>query len=68
MVQLNKSVTDSPGACGGPLELNLWGEGSRILHQCNIAAYYGISVGTQSWIAHRCQLMDTNFHFIALLP
>lgn len=92
MVQLNKSVTGSPGACGGPLELNLWGEvkfrgkceicsgskitvgnnavldmgeGSRILHQCNIAAYCGITVGAQSWIVHRCQLVDTNFHFIA---
>lgn len=41
------------------------GDGTKITSFCNVTAYSKISIGTQSWIAHRCQVFDTNFHYIA---
>ena len=41
------------------------GDGTKITSFCNITSYSEIKVGEQSRIAHRCQVLDTNFHFIA---
>lgn len=46
----------------GTLEM---GEGTKITSFCNITAYNEIQIGEQSWIVHRCQVFDTNFHYIA---
>lgn len=46
----------------GVLEL---GNCTKIMSFCNITAYSNIKIGEQSWIVHRCQILDTNFHFIA---
>ena len=46
----------------GILEL---GEGTKIMHLCNITAHESVRIGEQSWIVHRCQVLDSNFHFIA---
>lgn len=41
------------------------GDGTKITTFCNVTAYAEIQVGAQSWIVHRCQVFDTNFHYIA---
>ena len=41
------------------------GDGTKIMHYCNITAYSTIKIGEQSRIVHRCQVLDTNFHYIA---
>lgn len=41
------------------------GEGTKIMNGCNCTAYSEIRLGSQSWIVHRCQLLDTNFHYMA---
>lgn len=41
------------------------GEGTKIMCMCNITAYTSVRIGAQSWIVHRCQVMDSNFHFVA---
>lgn len=41
------------------------GDGTKITSFCNVTAYSKISIGAQSWIVHRCQVFDTNFHYIA---
>lgn len=41
------------------------GEGTKIMNGCNCTAYSEIRIGAQSRIVHRCQLLDTNFHYIA---
>ena len=41
------------------------GDGTKIMHFCNITAYASVRVGEQSRIVHRCQVLDTNFHYIA---
>ena len=46
----------------GVIEL---GDNTKIAHFCNITAYSQISIGEQSRIVHRCQVLDTNFHLIA---
>lgn len=46
----------------GILEL---GKGTKIMHCCNVTAYSKIVLGDYSRIVHRCQVMDTNFHFVA---
>lgn len=45
----------------GVLEL---GEGSKIMHFCNVTAYEYVCIGAYTYIAHRSQVMDTNFHYI----
>lgn len=44
--------------------LNL-GSDTMIMHHCNITAHKSVSIGDKSWITHRCQVIDSNFHFIA---
>ena len=41
------------------------GDGTKITSFCNVTAYSKIIIGAQSWIVHRCQVFDTNFHYIA---
>ena len=41
------------------------GHATKIMSNCNITAYQRISIGERSRIAHRCQVIDTNNHFIA---
>ncbi len=41
------------------------GDGVKIMNGCNCTAYSGIRIGAQSWIVHRYQVLDTNFHYIA---
>lgn len=41
------------------------GKFTKIMSFCNITAYSRIVIGDYSWIVHRCQVLDTNFHFIA---
>lgn len=41
------------------------GSDFKITDMCNIGCLFGISIGAQSWIVHRCQILDSNYHFIA---
>lgn len=41
------------------------GEGTKIMCMCNITAHKSVRIGAQSRIVHRCQVMDSNFHFVA---
>lgn len=41
------------------------GRHAKIASLCNITSYSWIVIGDYTRIAHRCQVMDTNFHFIA---
>lgn len=47
---------------GAVLEL---GQGFKIMDACNIACFKKIVIGDNSWIVHRSQVMDTDFHFVA---
>ena len=49
-------------ASGAILEI---GTHFKIMDMCNIGCFQNISIGAQSWIVHRCQVFDTNFHYIA---
>ena len=42
-----------------------FGKDTKIMCGVNITAYKRIHIGNYSWIVHRCQVMDTNFHYIA---
>jgi acetyltransferase-like isoleucine patch superfamily enzyme len=42
-----------------------FGRYCKIMHYCNITAHKYVEIGSQTWVAHRCQILDTNFHFIA---
>lgn len=37
----------------------------KITDMCNIGCYKKIIIGEQTWIVHRCQVLDTNYHFVA---
>ena len=41
------------------------GRGFKICDMVNIGCHKLIEVGEMSWIVHRCQVMDTNYHFVA---
>ena len=41
------------------------GEDTKIMCMVNITAHKYVGIGAQSRIVHRCQVMDSNFHFIA---
>lgn len=41
------------------------GENFKIADMCNIDCYSEISIGAQSRIAHRCQVLDANYHYVA---
>lgn len=47
---------------GAVLEL---GRGTRIMSSVNIGVFSRLGIGEQSWITHRCQVMDSNYHYIA---
>ncbi len=47
---------------GAKLDL---GRGFKICDMVNIGCHKLIEVGEMSWIVHRCQVMDTNYHFVA---
>lgn len=47
---------------GGVLE---FGHGFKVCDMVNIGCYGRIVVGDMTWIVHRCQVFDTNYHFIA---
>lgn len=40
------------------------GEYTKVTNYCNITAYSNVQIGSYSWIVHRCQILDSNFHFI----
>lgn len=41
------------------------GKNCCISDNCTIAAFKGINIGETTRIAHSCQVLDTNFHYIA---
>lgn len=41
------------------------GTNCKIMHYCNITAHKKVVVGANTWITHRCQILDSNFHFMA---
>lgn len=41
------------------------GADSKISHMCNITAHISVYIGNHVRIAHRSQILDSNFHFIA---
>ncbi len=41
------------------------GEGSKIMQGCNIASWSVVRIGAYSGVTHRCQVMDSNYHYIA---
>lgn len=41
------------------------GENFKITDMCNIGCYSEISIGAQSRIVHRCQILDANYHYVA---
>lgn len=43
------------------------GEGTRIMCKCNITAHQFVRIGDYSWVVHRSQVMDSNFHYVANL-
>lgn len=47
---------------GAMLEM---GDKTKICDMVNVGCYKYIGVGKMSRITHRCQLMDTNYHFVA---
>ncbi len=47
---------------GGILE---FGDACHIMPHCNITAYSSITIGNNLRMAHRSQILDTNYHYIA---
>lgn len=41
------------------------GANFKITDMCNIGCFSGITIGEQSWIVHRCQILDANYHYVA---
>ena len=41
------------------------GKNFKITDMCNIGCFKKIDIGEQSWIVHRCQVLDSNYHFVA---
>lgn len=41
------------------------GDSVKITDYANVTCHESVSIGEQSWIVHRCQVMDSNFHYIA---
>ncbi len=41
------------------------GNDSKIMNFCNITAYTRVTIGQHTRIVHRCQVMDSNYHYIA---
>lgn len=38
---------------------------TRITDMCNVGCFTTIEMGDQSWLTHRGQMMDSNYHFLA---
>lgn len=49
----------------GPGAILDMGAYTKITILCNITAYGHVQVGHHSRIVHRCQVLDTNYHFVA---
>lgn len=41
------------------------GANFKIMDMCNIGCYNKIIIGDQAWIVHRCQVFDSNYHYLA---
>lgn len=41
------------------------GENFKIADMCNIGCFSRISIGAQVRITHRCQILDSNYHYVA---
>lgn len=41
------------------------GKDTKIMNSCNITAASTVCIGNYSWIVHQCQVLDSNYHFIA---
>lgn len=41
------------------------GDNTRIMCNCNITAHQLVRIGNSTWLVHRSQVMDSNFHYIA---
>lgn len=41
------------------------GASFKIAGMCNIACFSSIKLGVRTRIAHRCQILDTNYHYVA---
>lgn len=41
------------------------GKNFKITDMCNIGCFNRITIGEQSRIVHRCQVLDTNYHYVA---
>lgn len=54
----NKIVVGSKGT----LDI---GKNFKITDMCNIGCLKEIRIGEGSWIVHRCQIFDSNYHFVA---
>lgn len=54
----NKIVVGSKGT----LDI---GKNFKITDMCNIGCLKEICIGEGSWIVHRCQIFDSNYHFVA---
>ncbi len=47
---------------GATLDL---GKNFKITDMCNIGCFTSIKIGDQSWIVHRSQVLDSNYHYVA---
>lgn len=41
------------------------GQNFKITDMCNIGCFKKIFIDEQSWIVHRCQVFDSNYHYVA---
>lgn len=41
------------------------GKNFKIMDMCNIGCYKRITIGSDFGLAHRCQILDSNYHYIA---
>lgn len=47
---------------GGLIDI---GADTKITDMCNVEAFTKIEIGDKSWIVHRCQVLDANYHYVA---
>jgi len=41
------------------------GKNFKITDMCNVGCFKKILIGEQTWIVHRCQVFDSNYHYVA---
>lgn len=41
------------------------GQNFKVMDMCNIGCYKKVVIGAESWITHRCQVFDSNYHYLA---